>query len=147
MISRREMVTAGVMGSLAAAAPAAAEAAELTEQPELQKGLADINSELGKINAVLDDGLIGPLVEGKGYIQDLRKRFKVHLKSAGKFPEFCDIGILCFYEVYDWHVRHMQAIQITRAAENRMAIQFMFTQLVLRWEQDEKYVGQPYDMR
>lgn len=146
MISRREMVTAGMMGSLAATAPAVA-AVESAEQPDLQKGLSDINTGLTRINSALEDGLIGPLVEGRGYIPELRKRFKVHLKSAGKFPEFCDIGILCFYEIYDWHVRHMQAIQITRAAENRMAIQFMFTQLVLRWEQDEKYLGQPYDLR
>ena len=142
------MVTAGVMGSLAAAAPSAAEGDVSVEQDAaLVKELSTTNTHLIAIRDNLGDGLIGPLVEGRGSIPELRKRFKVHLKAAGKFPEFCDIGILCFYEVYDWHVRHMQQLVITRVAENRMAIQFMFTQLVLRWEQDEKYLGQPYDLR
>ena len=41
-----------------------------------------------------------------------------------------EIGVDVFYDVYDWHVRHQQQIQITRIAEQRLAIQFMFTQLI-----------------
>lgn len=50
-----------------------------------------------------------------------------------------------FHDVYDWHVRQQQQIQITRIAEQRLAIQFMFTQLVLRWENGSNYVGTPFD--
>jgi hypothetical protein len=56
-----------------------------------------------------------------------------------------EIGVDVFYEVYDWHVRHQQQIQITRIAEQRFAIQWMFTQLILRYEQDPKYLGIPFD--
>ena len=34
-----------------------------------------------------------------------------------------------------------QQINISRIAEQRMAIQFMFTQLVLRWENESNYIG------
>jgi hypothetical protein len=68
-----------------------------------------------------------------------------HIRSAGKFPDFLEIGVDVFYQVYDWHVRHNQQIQITRVAEQRFAIQWMFTQLILRWEQDPKYIGVPFD--
>ncbi len=50
-----------------------------------------------------------------------------------------------FFDVYDWHVRMQQQIQISRLADQRMAIQFMFTQLILRWENAESYVSQAYD--
>jgi len=149
MMSRREIVTTGVMGSLAAAVPAGASETEtLVEQANdqiLRQGFGDLKTNTDKINSTLQEGLVGPSIGGGFYISKLREQFTNHLRSAGKFPEFCDIGIICFYDVYDWHVRHMQQIVITRAQENRMAIQFMFTQLILRYEQDPKYVGLPYD--
>ena len=69
----------------------------------------------------------------------------MYLKTSGKFPEFCDIGTSVFFEVYDWHVRHQQQIQITRMADQRMMIQFLFTQLILRWENESNYIGTPFD--
>ena len=56
-----------------------------------------------------------------------------------------EIGTSLFYDVYDWHVRHAQQIQIIRLADQRFAIQFMFTQLIVRWEQDANYLGTPFD--
>ena len=50
-----------------------------------------------------------------------------------------------FYDVYGWHVRNQQQINISRIGEQRMAIQFMFTQLVLRIENESNYIGTPYD--
>lgn len=47
--------------------------------------------------------------------------------------------------VYDWHVRNRQAIIATRQADNCYTIQFMFTTLVLRFENDVNFVGVPYD--
>jgi hypothetical protein len=41
-------------------------------------------------------------------------------------------------------VRHRQAIEITRA-DNRIAIRFMFTWMVLRPEQEANFVGIPFD--
>jgi hypothetical protein len=115
--------------------------------------LAQLSRHLGPIRDHLDAGLVGPLWEetatgtapGGPSIPYLRCRFMAHLKSAGKFPDYCEVGKQYFDEVYDWHVRHMQPIQMTRTAENQMVIQFMFTQLVLRSEMDETYCGQPYD--
>ena len=140
MITRREVVTAGVMGTLAAAPAAAAQ----QDSPAATKALTDINSQLQSIRSVLDTSLRGPGLSA-GFIGDLRERFTVHMKAAGKFPDFMEIGTAVFYDVYDWHVRHNQQIQITRIADQRFAIQFMFTQLIVRWEQDPRYLGVPFD--
>ena len=139
MITRREVVTAGVLGTLAAT-PALAE----QESAAATKALTEINNQLGSIRSILDSGLRGPGLNA-GFISELRDKFTTHMRAAGKFPDFVDIGTDVFYDVYDWHVRHNQQIQITRIAEQRFAIQFMFTQLIVRWEQDRRFIGVPFD--
>ena len=136
MISRREVVTAGVLGTLAGSS---AEAAQ--DDAGIIKALRDIQSELGTLGGVVG----GSTRVTAGFLADIRQRFTTHLRSAGKFPDFMEIGIEPFYEVYDWHVRHQQQIQITRISEQRFAIQWMFTQLIMRYEQDPKFLGVPFD--
>ena len=142
MISRREVVTAGVLGSFAASA-APADAAQ-NNDAAVKAALSAIEDQLKEMNTTLDRGLVGPGV-GAGAIGRIRERLTTHLRSAGKFPDFMEVGTNLFYDVYDWHVRHAQQIQITRIADQRFAIQFMFTQLIVRWEQDANYLGVPFD--
>ena len=145
MISRREVVTAGVLGSLTGSA-ATAEASQGGGQDDAQTRavLTRIEQDLQRINTTLEQGLRGPGLDA-GPISEIRARLTLHLRAAGKFPEFMEIGTNIFYAIYDWHVRHAQQIQITRIADQRFAIQFMFTQLIVRWEQDANYLGTPFD--
>jgi hypothetical protein len=147
MISRREMVTAGVLGSLSTSAfGEPAQRRQASSDPDDLKGpLADIQDELSKIKDVLDDGLRKSSLAHDPAIGLLRNTFQKFLRANGKFPEFCEIGSDVFYIIYDWHVKHQQPINIMRLGESRMAIQFMFTQLILRWEQDGNYIGIPFD--
>ena len=148
MISRREVVTAGVLGTLsnaAMAAPAEPQGPQGRQDDSgMQTQLGEIRKELAKIDRTLDSGLSGPGLNA-GFIGDIREKFTIHLRSTGKFPDLMEIGTNPFYDVYDWHVRHNLPIQIIRISEQRFAIQFMFTQLIVRWEQDPRYLGQPYD--
>lgn len=145
MISRREVVTAGVLGTLSNAAMAAPDEAQgRQDDAGVQNQLGEIRKALDGINTNLNTGLRGPGLNA-GFIGEIRERFTIHLRSSGKFPDFMEIGTAPFYDVYDWHVRHGQQIQIIRIADQRFAIQFMFTQLVVRWEQDSRFLGQPYD--
>ncbi len=142
MISRREVVTAGVLGSFAGAS-APAEAGQSNEAV-LKEGLKTIGDEMESVSNALEQGLVGPSVAA-GAIGRVRERFTTHLRSHGKFPDFMEIGSNIFYDVYDWHVRYTQQIQITRISDQRFAIQFMFTQLIVRWEQDPNYLGVPFE--
>jgi hypothetical protein len=145
MISRREVVTAGVLGSFTGSAATAGASQGGSQDDALLRGvLTRIEEDLQKINATLDQGLRGPALDA-GSIGEIRGRLTVHLRAAGKFPEFMEIGTNHFYSIYDWHVRHGQQIQITRIADQRFAIQFMFTQFIVRWEQDANYMGTPFD--
>lgn len=142
-MTRRDVVTAGVLGTLAVPAVDAA-AAQDQDDAQTRAVLNQINQRLVEIHTALEAGLRGPGVGG-GFINDIRDRLTLHWRSAGKFPDFMEIGTSVFYDVYDWHVRHNQQIQIVAIAEQRFAIQFMFTQLIVRWEQAANYLGQPFD--
>ena len=144
MISRREMVTAGVLGSITATATPADAGAAQNQDSETARVLGTLNQHIQRIADSLEFGQRGPVVVS-GFMAEIRDRMQVHLRSAGKFPEFMEIGCNVFYDVYDWHIRYGQQIQITRISDQRFAIQWMFTQLILRWEQDPKYLGTPFD--
>ena len=144
MISRREVVTAGVLGTLAT--PVASAAAEtVQDDAATRKILSEIQQQLVRLTGVLDDGLLGPQTVHGSFLADLRVRFTTHLRSAGKFPDFVEIGSDVFYAIYDWHVRNNQQIQVTRISEQRFSIQWMFTQHIVRPEVDTKFIGQPFD--
>lgn len=154
MMSRREVVAAGVLGTLAtASSPVTAEAeeaqtAESTAVTQgltaVTQGLAGVRSELGALNRLVAQAVTVPSLS-TGLVGNVKSRIELYLKTSGKFPEFCDVGTSVFFEVYDWHVRHQQQIQITRMADQRMMIQFLFTQLILRWENESTYIGTPFD--
>ena len=140
MISRREAMGAGLFATLGAPT----DTVQSRDDGEAVRALKDIKGELESVSTAVENGLVGPGLSA-GAIGRIRERFTTHLRSAGKFPDFMEIGTNPFYDVYDWHVRHQQQIQIVRMNDQRFAIQFMFTQLIVRWEQDQNFLGVPYD--
>jgi len=149
MISRREVVTAGVLGTLASstgadlsAEAAAAKAEAAQDDAGIIRALREINQELQRLGGVLDNT---SKVTAGGFLGEIRLRYTLHLRASGKFPDFMEIGTDPFYEVYDWHIRHQQPIQVTRISEQRFAIQWMFTQLIVRFEVESKFLGVPFD--
>ena len=141
MISRREVVTAGVLGTLATGA---AEASGGQSDAQLSASVRSLEDKLSELKLSVEQGLRGNSMN-YGNVGQVKAVIQKYAKVSGKFPDWCEVGLDVFYDVYDWHVRHQQQIQITRIAEQRLAIQFMFTQLILRWENVETYIGTPYD--
>ena len=142
MMNRRDMLAAGLFGTVAPSGGAA----ETQDQSDiiLKQGLSGIDSSIDELKNTVDSGLRGNSMNSGGVVL-VKNELLRYLKQSGKFPEYIDIGVNIFFDVYDWHVRHQQQIQISRLADQRMAIQFMFTQLLLRWENTENYVSQAYD--
>jgi hypothetical protein len=141
MMNRRDMLAAGLLGGLAPTGEV-----ETQDQGEviLRNGLKDLDNSLDEFKGSVESGLRGNSMNYGG-VGLVKGEIMKWIKVTGRFPEYCDIGLAVFFDVYDWHVRNQQQIQISRMADQRMAIQFMFTQLVLRWENVENYIGTPYD--
>jgi hypothetical protein len=142
MISRREVVTGGVLGTLAGGSPAAA--AELQQEVQtLKEGFKGLSDSIDDLQTSIDQGLRGNSMNF-GNIGQLKGVIQKYARLSGKFPDYCDIGIDVFYDVYDWHIRHNQQVQLARVSDNRIMILFMFTQLILRWENDANFIGVPF---
>ena len=62
-------------------------------------------------------------------------------------PDFIEVGIEVWENVYDWHVRHQQPIGATRTADGRYVMSVMFTTLILRSDQTNNYIGFGFDAR
>lgn len=142
MISRREVVTAGVLGTLGSTATA--ETVQQADTQTLKEGLAQVEKSIDEMKATMERCLLGNSMDYGG-VGLVKAKLQEYVKVTGRFPEYCDIGLGIFYDVYDWHVRQQQQIQISRIADQRMAIQFMFTQLIVRWENPLTFVGTPFD--
>ncbi len=143
MLSRRTLITAGVAGGLTAPAHAAPGSA-VEEQSADREGQREIARMIQNVDRTLNDALLTSSL-AFGVVVKLRQDMEQFLRASGKFPDFIDVGVAVFFEIYDWHVKHRQPLTVTRVAEGRYAMQFMFTSLVLRPEQDRNYIGVPTD--
>jgi hypothetical protein len=148
MMNRRDMLAAGLLGTVAPGTAAAASGGAVgAQEPSdviLREGFRALDTSIDEFKSTVDSGLRGNSMNAGG-VALVKNELMRYLKQSGKFPEYCDVGVSIFFDVYDWHVRHQQQIQITRLADQRLQIQFMFTQLILRWENSETYVSQAYD--
>lgn len=147
MFTRRQLVTHGTVGAIAAAAmPATAEAAPSAPAP--QDNGAEVVRELKVFESVVKSSLASGFQTNSlafGYVPRLREAFTTFLKGNQKFPDFCEIGIGVFYDLYDWHVKNVQALQVGRTADNHLTIRFMYTTMIVRLEVDAGYIGTPTD--
>jgi hypothetical protein len=136
------MLAAGLLGSIA---PSGEGETQSSDTQALAQVLNRIAGNLDEIKVSMEAGLRGNTMS-YGSLGVIKLRLETWVRATGRFPEFWDVGISVFLEIYDWHIRQQQPIQISRIAEQRMAIQWMFTQYVLRWENEPNYIGQqPYD--
>ena len=65
------------------------------------------------------------------------------LRTTGKFPDFIEVGIDVWQQVYDWHVRYQQPLTVGRNAEGRYTIMLMATMVVMRVETHAGLCGDP----
>ncbi len=136
-MQRRKLIGGTVLGGAAAllgAAPPVA-AAQRDEAEVIAAALENVRSVLERSLAVSPE------------LSRIREQQRVFLKSNQKFPDFIEVGIDVWENVYDWHVRHQQPITATRTADGRYVMTVMFTMLILRPDQAGGYIGYAFDAR
>ncbi len=143
MLSRREMITASVAGGLTPT-PAAAMSTAPAMQEADREGQREIARSVGQVESALRSALMTNTL-AYGVVGKLRAQMEQFFKSNTKFPDFIEIGLAVFMDVYDWHVKNQQQLVITRQTDGRYWMQFMFTSLILRPEVEVNYIGIPFD--
>jgi hypothetical protein len=135
-MDRRHVVSGGLAAGVAAAfAPAPAGAGQQADDLRTAAAVDQLREAIDRRFRVSPELL------------RIREQQRTFLKANHRFPEFIEVGISVWEEVYDWHVRHRRPFDVIRTAEGRYAIRLMETTLVLRPEQTENYVGFGFDAR
>jgi hypothetical protein len=146
MLSRRELITTGVAGSLASSsahtAPDAA-AAGIQQQAD-REGQKLIADRIRDVDGTLERAFFTSSL-AHGFVGKIREYMQQFLRANQKFPDYFEVGADVFMDLYDWHVKNRQQLIVTRGADNRYQMQFMFSTVILRPEQDPRYIGYPYD--
>jgi hypothetical protein len=141
MLTRRELITGGVAGSVVPighAEPAA------TGQPAEVEVLRDIARQISDVDSTLTQAILSNAVTF-GLAGKVRGQMETFFRTTQKFPDFIEVGYNVFMDVYDWHVKNRQQLVVTRGPDGRYWLQFMFTTLIMRGEHDANYIGLPYD--
>ena len=132
---------AGVTGALAAtaAAPATAEAGPAAAEDTSQAAAAAVD----RLRTTFERHATPAAVAGSiGLIRQQQREF---IKAHHKYPDFIEVGLSTWEEVYDWHVRFRQPINAARLTDGRYVLTFMFTNLILRPDQAPGFVGFGFD--
>jgi len=137
MVERRRLVSGGLLvGMGALAAPAAAAAAEGADSA---RAIDDLRTTVERSFSEVYAGGFG------GGVARVRRQQRVWLKGTFKYPDFLEVGIDVWEDVYDWHIVYQQPLAAQRLGDGRYAMSFMFTTLLLRPDQAADYVGEPFD--
>jgi len=136
MINRRELLTlGGLLGGLDAPENGSG-AGQLSE-----RGVKEITDALKSINDTL------AAQKSSDALAPVRKSQNDYLRSNSKYPDFIDVGLTVWTEVYDWHIRMQQPLVAGRDANGRYTLMLGFTALVLRPDSVPTFIGIPYDNR
>jgi hypothetical protein len=141
MVRRRDVVGGGLLTGLVALMLPRSAAAE-----EQERGDDNIAEAIDKLRAEFvkaQECTLGPCAT----VAHIRSQQHVFLRANQKFPDFIDAGAEAWQAVYDWHVKNQQPITTTRLPDGRYGIAFMFTTIVLRYENTPNFIGLGYDAR
>ena len=144
MVSRRTVLGGTALGSalaaftpepaLAAGAADAVQASSDRAIEEVAKAIMALQNEVRRTDSFWEITLV-------------REPIKTFLRLSGKFPDYIEVGTDIWQQVYDWHVRYRQPLNLAKDGQGRYTILLMSTLVIMRPELSANYVGQPYDMR
>ena len=75
----------------------------------------------------------------------IRQQQHTWMRSTQKYPDFIEVGLDVWDNIYDWHVVHQQPLNLTRTSDGRYTLVFMYTTLILRPDQAPEFVGFAFD--
>ena len=138
MVQRRDVVGGGLVAGLASLIAASADAAPAADD--------DLTANaVNRFRETYERQLEQVYGERWKGVTRVRQQQRTWLLSTRKYPDFIEIGLDVWDNVYDWHVAYQRPLNVTRLADGRYAMSFMFTTLLLRSDQNPDFVGYAFD--
>jgi hypothetical protein len=143
MVERRVVMGGSLLAGLTAlASPAVAAEASARAVDDLQ----DVSSSIKGLQRTVEDQFATIYTAKWHGVGRIRQQQHTWMRSTQKFPDFIEIGIDIWDNMYDWHVVHQLPVTMARTGDGRYTMVFMFTTLVLRPDQAPDYVGFAFDI-
>jgi len=139
-MTRRSLLTAGVLGSVGGTVSSAA-------SPEaLQAGSADSERTLERVATAIAE-VRDELRQERQFteIAPIRTAQKQFLRQNGKLPDVIEVGADVWFQAYDWHIRWQVTPVEGRDGQGRLTLAINQTLVVLRPDAQASFVGLPYD--
>ena len=138
MVQRRDLVGRGLVAGLASMMAPAAEADAAVDDEQSTTAINRLRETFERqFDQVYSSRWRG--------VSRVREQQRTWLMSTRKYPDFIEIGIDVWDNIWDWHVVYQQPLSVTRVADGRYAMSFMFTTLLLRSDQKPDFVGYAFD--
>jgi hypothetical protein len=146
MVKRRELLGGGILGGILGGMAEDSEAGQQPQQaqPRQQTVIEDFS---GVVNAIND--LEKEIARQNSFIDiaPIREVQRNFLRTNSHMPNYIEVGAGHWFNLYDWHVRWQQPLNLTRDLLGRYTITYLGTAIVLRTEMPDGYLSAPYDER
>ena len=142
MVGRRDVLSSSLLAGLTGAVATAAtvDAAEPAAAEDTSQAAA---AAVDRLRSTFERHTTRAAIVGA--VGQIRQQQRVLIRAHHKYPDFIEVGLGVWEEVYDWHVRYQQPINAARLADGRYVLSFMFTNLILRPDQATEFVGFGFD--
>jgi hypothetical protein len=137
MVQRRDLVGGGLVAGFASMMASSTEAAAADDGPSTQA--------INQLRETFERQFEQAYTSRWRGVSRVREQQRTWMKATRKYPDFIEIGLDVWDNIWDWHVVYQQPLNVTRVADGRYAMLFMFTTLLLRPDQSPDYVGYAFD--
>ena len=138
MVQRRNLMSGGLVAGLASMmAPAASAEAAVDDEQSTQA----INRFRETVERQFEQSYSS---RWRG-VTSVRQQQRTWLQATRKYPDFMEVGLNVWDNIWDWHVVYQQPLNVTRVADGRYGMSFMFTTLLLRPDVNPDFVGYAFD--
>ena len=140
MVQRRDLMGGGLIAGFASMMATTAEAAPAAADGDEETALA-----VNRFREAYERQFEQVYDARWNGVTKVRQQQRTWLLATRKYPDFLEVGLDVWDNVYDWHVVYQQPMSVQRLADGRYGMAFMFTTLLLRSDVNAGFVGYPFD--
>ena len=147
MVERRAVVGGSLLAGLSTLmSPAGAEAAaSASADRHAEADLEGVSDSIDQLRRTVERQFANVYTEKWQGVARIRQQQHTWMRSTQKYPDFIEVGLDVWDNIYDWHVVHQQPLNLTRTSDGRYTLVFMYTTLLLRPDQAPDFVGFAFD--
>jgi hypothetical protein len=146
-MERRAVVGGTVLAGLSTLMSPAALAAEASaEAASAAAGdLEGVSDSIDRLRLTVERQFASVYTDTWQGVARIRQQQHTWMRSTQKYPDFIEVGLDVWDNIYDWHVVYQQPVNMTRTSDGRYTMVFMYTTLLLRPDQALDFVGFAFD--